>query len=244
MIDLDLLPYIEYKSDDGQVRRIRPSVQISEEISLSSEVTEHPVESSSNISDHNRAQPEEATVEFFFSNAVTRADIFSPPLETQQNELLVPESNFDLNTITSSSGLLATVIALGQEKKRYVANSFAPATKSRITEVFDVIQELRLKSQLVTVRTTTTVLEEMAMISAVLTRNASTGNGGNVTISFKRIRFVQSDVTLAIPLPKDARSQKKKSAGNEVPFGPPEAKAGALKRAKNKAGLSTPGSGL
>lgn len=244
MMSLERLAYLEFVDDSGQTRRLRPNVMSEEEINLSSEVTEHPVETGANISDHNRAQPDEVTVQFFFSDAITRVDILSPRPEIEFTEITAPEPTLGLATLTSTSNLLSAAIGALTPKQRYIVPVYADPDKPRLIEAYEIIQDLRAAGKLVTVKTTVDVFEDMAIMTAVLTRNSGTGSGGNIALTLKRIRFVQSDVTLSIPLPKDARSQKKKSAGNEVPFGPPAPKASAMKKTSDGAGVTVPGSGL
>jgi hypothetical protein len=244
MMPLERLCYLEFVDDSGQTRRFRPNVLIDEEINLSAEVTEHPVETGANISDHNRAQPDEVTVELFFSDAITRVDILSPRPEIEFVEIKVPEQPLSLALLTSTANLLSTGIGLLTPKQKYIAAVYADPDKPRVIEAYEIIQDLRLAGKLVTIKTTVDVFEDMAIMTAVVKRNSGTGNGGNITLTLKKIRFVQSDVTLALPLPKDARSQKKKSAGNEVPFGPPAPKVSAAKKLTDGSGLTQPGSGL
>lgn len=244
MMPLERLCYLEFVDDSGQTRQLRPNLLVDEEINLSAEVTDYPVETGANISDHNRAQPDEVTVELLFTDAITRVDILSPRPEVIHQEVQVPDQPFSLTTLTSTANLLAAGIGALTPKQRFTLGAFAPPDKPRVIEAYEVIQELRAKGKLVTVKTTVDVFEDMAIMTAQVKRNSGTGNGGNITLTLKRIRFVSSDVTLAIPLPKDKRSEKKKAAGNEVPFGPPVAKGSAMKKASDAAGFTASGSGL
>jgi len=222
MQPFDKLPYMTWQDDAGHTNVLRPNVQVEESITLDSDITEHPVETGSDITDHIRSKPDMVEVEWFFSDAVTRSDVLDPHPDIEQVELKAQDpAGLTLASLTSTSNLLTGAINLLTPKVKYFASFYVPPDKPRYVDAYDKLQELRNNATLVSIKTTTALFDEMAIESVSISRTNGEGNGAKIGIRLKHVRFVQSDITLAVPLPKDARAQPKKDAVTGGPCGPP-----------------------
>lgn len=219
MMPLERLPYILWTDDSGQSQILRPNVQENESIELSSEVTEHPVETGVNITDHVRLLPDKVTVAWYFNDAVLRADLLdntrSQPIA---KEIKVPAPSISLFSIT---GLATGAIGLLTPKEKLIALYYPAPTKPRYVQAYDIIQDIRAQGILVDVKTTTALFREMAIESVSFLRGSAEGDGARVSIGLKKVRFVQSDITIAIPEPKTPRSKPPASSGKGVTTVPP-----------------------
>lgn len=247
---LEDLPCLEWKDDAGQAHRLYPNVMTSETISLESDVTEHPVEVGADITDNISPKPASLTLELFFTDTVTRPDIYEERPDVLEQTLDVPEVPplGLLTTVTSTTNLinaLGSAIGdlLGNTKKTYVATYYSEPAKRRILEAKDIIEDLRTKGTLITAFTSVGVYEEMIVQVATVVVDSTTGNGGRISLNLKRIRFAQSDVTIALPIAAVPRAQPKKEAGKGITT-VPEVKSSELKKISNATGLTKPGDGL
>jgi len=246
-IPFDELPYIQWLDDSGQARQLRPSVMTSETVSLESDVTEHPVEGGVDITDHISVKPAALTLELFFTDTVSRQDILGPKFpDLLEKELDIPDppGNGLFATATSTTNLINAAVGLFASKKIYHAQYFDRPNKPRILEAVEVLDDLRNKGTLVSVKTSNFGLYEELVIQIVtLVSDNTTGkNGGKISLNLKRIRFVQSDITLALPI-GPVRTQTKKDAGKGGKTVEPP-KSSSLKKTSDASGLTRPGSGL
>lgn len=239
------LPCIEWKDDSGQARRLYPNVMTSETVSLEADVTEHPVEEGIDVADHVSPKPVALTLELFFSDAVTRPDVMGTP-DILSKEIILPDPPKPglLATVTSTSNLIGALTDLisGGEKK-YIASYYEEPSISRLFEAQGILETLWQKATLITAFTSIGVYEELVITNVSTVVDNTTGKtGGRISLNVKHIRFVQSDVTLALPI-GPVRAQQKKDAGKggKETTGP---KVTALKKKTNGLGLTTPGSGV
>jgi hypothetical protein len=240
------LPCLEWKDSSGQTRRLYPNVMTSETVALEADVTEHPVEEGVDVTDHVSPKPVSLTLELFFTDTVTRPDVAGFPAVLEKKlELPDPPSLGLLATVTSTSNLLGALgdLIAGNGKKNYVASYYEAPSISRLHEAQAILERLWQEATLVTAFTSIGVYEEQLITLVTTVVDSTTGkNGGKISLNLKHIRFVQSDVTLALPI-GPVRAQQKKDAGKGGKT-VAEPKVTALKKSTNATGLTTPGSGV
>lgn len=162
---------------------------VNETHTLSNAITDHPVESGANISDHSRPEPEVVALECRISNT---------PLTPGQRAQAVKAGEF---TVQSTGG--AAVGAIG-------------ATEGYAYQQWRKLRDLRDAGTLVTVSTTMGDYTSMAIQSITVPRNAKNYDAVAFSITFKKVRIVQNKLTRSV-VAKDPRAQKKKSAGAKTP---------------------------
>jgi hypothetical protein len=239
------LPCLEWRDSSGQARRLYPNVMTSETVSLESDVTEHPVEEGVDVTDHISPKPVSLTLELYFTDTVTRPDVAgNPAVLSKTLELPDPPSLGLFATVTSTTNIINAIgDLLGGEKKKYVASYYEAPSISRLHEAQAILERLRNEATLVTAFTSIGVYEELLVqIVTTVVDNTTGKNGGRISLNLKHIRFVQSDVTLALPI-GPVRAQPKKDAGKGGKT-VEEPKGSALKKTTDATGLTTKGSGV
>jgi hypothetical protein len=182
----------------------------------------------------------------FFTDTITRPDIAGNPALLFKNlDIPDPPGLGLLATVTSTTNLLNALVDFATEpvKKTYVASYYEEPSISRLTEAQGALETLRNEATLITAFTTIGVYEELVIQTLSTVVDNTTGKtGGRISLNLKHIRFVQSDVTLALPI-GPVRAQAKKDAGKKDAKveGP---KASAAKKTLDAAGVTTPGSGV
>jgi hypothetical protein len=162
---------------------------VSETHTLANAITDHPVETGFNVSDHSRPEPEVVQMDCRISNT---------PLTPQQQTQAVKAGEF---TVQSSSNANAGAIG---------------ATDGYAFQQWRKLRDLRDAGTLVTVSTTLGDYTSMGIQSITAPRNNKNYDGIAFSITFKRVRVVQNKLTRSV-VAKDPRAQKKKSAGNKTP---------------------------
>jgi hypothetical protein len=240
------LPFIEWEDDSGATQRLYADVLLSEETTLAASVSEHPIEAGADITDHYRPENETVDLVLIFTDSGTRGDL-SPnavgserlvplvyPAARQQTDFQKAFDTFSpgalvrmgLNTLNPPTPLPTSVKAFAFD-----------AQPSRGAEAFDTIQQIRLGAKICKVSTTIIDFIDMVLTSAKILRDDTTDQT-KVSVSFQRVRFVQTDVAIALPV--EPRAQKATKAGAQGTH-PEEAevdKRSFAKKLLNKGGLA------
>lgn len=175
---------------------------VSETHTLANTITDHPVESGFNVSDHSRPEPEIVALDCRISNT---------PLNPQQRTQAIKAGEF---TVQSASGDAAGAIG---------------STDGYAFQQWRKLRDLRDAGSIVKVSTTLGDYDSMAIQSITLPRNARNYDAIAFSITLKRIRVVQNKLTRSV-VAKDPRAQKKKSAGNKTPKEAAEADVDPLRK--------------
>lgn len=163
---------------------------LTEQHTLENELTEHPVEEGSPITDHNRPKPEVVQLDCLISNT---------PLSTTQQRRIVQ---------SGSIRLVTTALAPPPEgSPGYAENAYAQ------------LKTWRLAGTLVTVVTTLEQYDNVGIQMISLPRNSTTVDALRFTLSIKRVRVVQNKLT-RVTVSKDKRVGAKVKQGNQVPQQP------------------------
>lgn len=174
---------------------IEADVSINEGYELGAEVTEHPVERGSAISDHVRPNNSTVMLEGWISNS---------PIE-------VPGTQMD-----GVTGSMRTVDMLGPDGQK--AGS-AKALQfdgpfDRVRRVNEQIQALINTSTLVEIHTGLETIADVAITRFKVDRNAETGNALPFVLECKRLRIVETTVE-RVPAPVERRGQRPRQRGNQ-----------------------------
>lgn len=198
--------------NDGSGQVVFFDLVMSEGHEATADVTEHPVETGSNIADHVRPNPEILNLELYVTNTpVTELDgrglvqyqsfdvpVWEPPLET---------------TPGSVYRKLRGLIPLGQPRQVTIRALTFPDVFNRILEVHKVLKELWAKGVDVTVLTALgTNVQNMVMTSVSAPRTEK--GGATFNLSLKQVKTVSS-ATVAAPAPAEKRGAPNKAKGGQ-----------------------------
>ena len=150
----------------SKIDSIELDASISETHSSTVDVTEHPVESGFNVSDHARPAPESIQIEAFVSN--TPFSIDSP----------------HAGDYTSPVGIT------------YGWQSLSRGEPDRADIAYSALRDLKDLGAIITVVTALRTYEDMIITSLTVPRDADTGNGLRFSISLKQVRVVDAQTAV------------------------------------------------
>jgi hypothetical protein len=231
------MPYLEWTSDAGDVRRLYADVWKQEEVTLSATVTQHSVETGSKPTDHYRKEPESIRVELFFSNTPLRGDL-DEDFPGEVRNLSLTYKPYPSGGLIGPAALTALANSLLGTGGRYTPPSSVSVLRfdrpvDRWRKAIELIREWQTKGTLITVGSTMGRFESMAIPEGRPMRSVETGDGCSVSLEFLQVSFVSSDVAVAVPLVLEPRAQSKKSAASATPTETPAVQESALHKALN-----------
>lgn len=243
---IDDLPYIEWiEPDTGETVRLYGDVNKDEAIELPAIVTEHPVEKGSKITDHYRKDPETLRITLFFSGSPLRGDldddysgsIISHPMKQGTYPPGAPPYTPGGLLQLAGKGLTAVGGALGlgapPAPTSIAGFTFDLPPIGRYAKALNTIRRLQTQGILVAAKTSTERIENLAILGGAGHRNEQTGDGAELELNFKEIRFVTSDVSFGTPTPVEPRAIPKKSNLNAGASETTGATQTALKKIQN-----------
>lgn len=201
---------------------------------LTSTATEHPVEDGANIADHVKRELDQVTLEVFVSNQpiydlnkrggkVARIDLKVPTFKAP----FAPTPGAVFSAVGDAiGGLLAGNVATPSPNVLQWDSEF-----DAVGETQALLEKLRKEVQLVDVVTSVRLYENMFLEKIEVSRNAGTGDGAKISLSFKEIRKVAVSIVNA-PIPTEARGATPKPKGSQSPK---DAKAQGPKKSIAKA---------
>lgn len=154
------------------------------------EVTMHPVESGSDISDHARPRPELVTIEGLISN--------TPINSTQQ---------------TRAVSFVGDGFRVDFETTAAAEQAFG--VPGYAEEGYAKLRDLKDKGELVTIVTPLRTYDNMLMTSLDIPQDAKTGDALHFTAEFQNVRIVENKVT-SLKVAKDPRANKKAKIGKQA----------------------------
>lgn len=183
----------------------------------SATVTEHPVESGSDIADHVRDGLDTVTLEVFVSNTPTRDvnGLYGGSIESV--ELKVPK--FERPVPLTPGGLMSAGIdtikgALSPEEP-WKAQVLKFSSKfNAVKDVLTMLDEWKKAGMVGSVITGWKLYPSVVITRVSPSRNSSTGDGATFAIEFKEIRIVESKMITA-PIPTEARGAIKRPKGRQ-----------------------------
>lgn len=182
---------------------------------LTSTITDHPVEQGFNVTDHSRPEPDKVQLRCFVSNT---------PLSAEQVSRSVRQGNVDFETSARESVRLSVTGIAG-----------------RGAETFTQLEKMRVEGALLKVVTTLKTYakndtEGMMIESITVPRTRQNYDGLEFTVMLKQVRIVKNRSTTQKNT--DKRTRKKKKEGQKIggeENGPAERKVTSLKQ-KYRAG--------
>lgn len=166
-------------------------------------VTEHPVETGTNIIDHVRSEPAIVSLQVLVSNTPIRS---LGAIETQSYERPAVERDFD----GTPGGLWAAGEALFGSPAPIVIQAYTMPDEDRIEVYQQTLNEIRLAAELVAVVTMSRVYYDCLLIRSELSRTQF--GAGSFALDFRRINVVATQ-SVAAPQPVEPRGAAKVSKG-------------------------------
>lgn len=218
-------------------------VSVRESHGLSAEVTEHPVESGADVADHIRPKQRTVTIEGIISNT---------PIEVPQSHMdgaaedpspitIEGEPSFgNVDTpvgevnIPGSGQLAAVAGVVGIQlasKREFAAQALHFSQEfDRVGAVHLDLESIILTSKRITIVTTLTIYENVALTDLNIERDGRTGNALRFTATGRELRIVSSD-TVDVPNPVDSRASKPRPRGKQLTVEAAEGESGGVKSA-------------
>jgi hypothetical protein len=210
---------IIWTDDAGAVVSCIFDVDEQETHDLQNVITEHPVETGSDISDNVRPQLRRFTVEGF----VTDSPLFSNPgvfnssayvtleLQIPKYPLLVSESAL----IEAGVGAIgAALFGKPKDNARLLKLDKSTDSQSRKKAIFDALDDARTNARTCRIFTTLFTYTNMVIEQITVTRAPDDGNGATFTVTLKEVQFVSSDVVDA-PEPAEISGAVKNASGSK-----------------------------
>lgn len=211
----------------GTPKIVEFDATMSETHDSASEVTEHPVEEGSAITDHVRRQPFTFTCEVYITN--------TPSEElgrgsTKSYTLTLPQPPVQVN-LSNAVGAVASAIkdkVLGPPPPLTIQVLTFDEKMDRVKETYETLLLLQSKAVTMAVVTSVKQYEKMVLVNIGLPRTEL--GGASFNLSFKQIRVVQTE-TVAAPQPVEPRGapgQKKGGQSTKKPGDKDKGKATSL----------------
>lgn len=208
---------ITWQDDSGAVVSMIFDIDNQETHEFQTEVTEYPVEDGADVADNAR----EALDTFTLAAWVGEKPLpFNPNVfdrvQLKAIELQIPEMP---QVISVSAGISAGVGAIGSalfgapQPPRAQMFTLEQA-RSRKKVALELLNKARTEHRLVRVLTSMRDYEDMLITQVSVTRAPGDGDGAEFTVSFKQVRFVESEI-VAAPQPSEAIGSVKKSSGSK-----------------------------
>lgn len=211
-----------WSNAQGQTFTISLDASVNEVHRLSAIVTDHPVESGVNISDHVRPDLDRIEIEGVISNTpIILPRNFADGTQVIEVPIEGPPRTVG-NTIGRPIpliGALASRIPLPLSSQSGVARGFDPPF-DRVEAVFQALKKIRDEGSLVRIYTTLRAYENMALENIEVTRNAANGNVLALNISAREVR-VGFTRTVEVPAIPTKRTDKGTRAATAVTKPPP-----------------------
>ena len=167
--------------------------------SCDGEVTNHPIETGSDISDHVIIHPETVSVEFAQSEQPLARDA---ELEWKKASIQVRESEFEpdgLLMLTMAAGkalaAVGSALGLGGGAELQIWTLTAKQDRDRVNEVFDTLVDVWRGAKTVTITSKGRTLDGYIITSAKLTRSNKEAGLARITIEAQHVETVTTAAT-------------------------------------------------
>lgn len=192
--------------DDGSGRIVTFDVIEAEQHESVAEITDHPVESGSNISDHIRPTPDRLSITAYTSNQPIVANPNTKRGELRSIKIDVPQWEVPIFPPTPGAifrNLVATVDGslFGAPDKRATVLAF-DSPFDATAETYAILREFQENGALLQIITSIRTYQEMVIERVAAPRTAG-DSGVAFGIDFRRIRIVESGQVAAPPVPID-----------------------------------------
>lgn len=222
MKPLSALPYIEWTEDDGSIDRIYADVVTDEAGGLPADATDFPIEKGITASDNYRKGPESFRLKMTFSGSPIRGDLDSENAGSAQDAKLTyrpfppgPPLYTPGGATKAVEGLVGSLFGGSDGPPQSMrALQFDDPPFNRFEKILNQIRRFQSGGILVTIKSTFGRFENMAILDANPHRSAETGDGAELDLDCKELRFISSETSIGAPLPAEPRGQPKKTGVN------------------------------
>lgn len=220
------LPYIEWtEPDTGELVRIYSDVVEDEAPNYPAVVTDHPVEVGSKITDHYRKDYETLKIKMYFSGSPLRGDLDPDNVAQLQTYNLIkgqypPGPPFytpgGLTNLAEGAvgSLVKAVFGGASPPTTWQALTFPTDPRKRFRKIVETIKRIQTAGILISVGISFDTVDNMAILNAAPHRSADLGDGFELDLDLKEVRFVTSDITFGAPIPTEPRAIPKKPGGS------------------------------
>lgn len=204
--------FLSWVPDAGPGRTLFFDVTLEASQEFTSTPTEYPVEEGLSVTDHIKREPNRVSIEVFVSNAPIydfngKGGAFRP-VKLEFKKYQAPLQATPGSVFGAIGGAVkGAVSSLLGGQKEYYANVLQWDTEfDAVSDTQRVLEEIRDKSQLVKVITSSRVHESMCLIKFTVHRNADTGTGATIRLDFQEIRQVEVKLVNS-PKPTEVRAK-------------------------------------
>ncbi len=180
----------------GNLGTLAFDVVTGETHTVTNEITEHPVESGANVTDHVRSTLDTIHLDVFVSNSPV---------------MLTDRFNLDLG-LTVGVHSAVSLQRPGDQRLDELAATVVtfPNPVNYVSETYRLLRKMRDDAELVTVVTPLWDYTGMIIKEVSIPRTSQEGTGAKMTIELKQIRLVEAKL---VPAPLEPRAKKKKDNG-------------------------------
>ncbi len=174
---------LSYDMPDGTSGMVQVDASITEQHTTTTQVTEHPVESGPDVTDHIRPMPRRISL----SGIISNTPIYTPATQ--------------MRGVTGASGSFQ--VQIGNRQVNYQAFQFSDEF-DRVRDAYGELISAALGGALFEIMTTLATYENMAITNFDVPRSAGTGGALQFQIQFQEIRIVDTQEVTALPSKKQA----------------------------------------
>lgn len=201
--------------DDGSDRIITFDVIEGEVHDGVSEVTDHPVESGINASDHVRPLPDFLSIIGYVTNHPIKSNPFTQRGELKSVEIKFPEYEIPPNNPGAiyRAGLEGLSGLIGKDGRTATVLGFSEIFDA-VRETYEVLEELRKNAVFLNVYTKLRTYEDM-ILTRVSAPRAPGDSGVSFSCDFRQVRVVESGVVASPPIPEEPKGLPEKAKGSQ-----------------------------
>lgn len=203
---------------------VRFDVITQETHTLTNDITEHPVESGANVTDHVRSQLDTIALEVFVSNA--------PISPESRFEFGLDDGNVAPLDLQPAAGAGTSLDKRLNGRSAIVLQFDQPI--NFVAQTYNVLRFMKETAELVTVVTRLWDYDNMVIKDVTVPRTSAEGDGAKMTVTFKQVRLVETKLVTA-PTPTEVRGKASVDKGAK---GGKDSKDGTDDQSKKKSILA------
>jgi hypothetical protein len=190
--------------------------------SSDSEITEHPIEDGADIADHCHLRSRRFQIEGIITNQPINLPYSQVSGVSEVDKEFTWEANPRiLGMELGGGGLIGTALgaissATGINQQSGTAKGFSPDF-DRIIAAHEELMKLRNERQPIDIITSLEIYENMIIESYVVDRNKTNGSAMRFSMVAVQIRTVETEFSVAPPIPSIERGKPEKNRGKKTP---------------------------
>lgn len=204
---------ITVRNREGHIDGIWLDAVISELHSMSSDVTRHPVEEGTDVTDHIRPEPIEISLECKVTNTPIKLPYSHADGSSEVSRAIDVPGRELFGLRIGIPGVVSVPLSISAPQTA-VVRTFEPGF-DRVINVFDELQAIRDERRIVTIRTTLRDYANMAITDIKIQRQDAKTKVLEFTINARQIGTAESR-TVEAPRPVQQRAKKTSSAGRQA----------------------------